>query len=55
MNTHYICRGACHGYSAIADTCSDADCERSGKSLEPCTCVDGMHNSIREDEEEEDD
>ena len=53
MGLHYICRGECQVPLVAPGECTDSECTRYGRPFDPCTCQDGNHSGILEDEPDE--
>lgn len=52
MGTHYIC-GDCQTIAVTQERCKDSECKQFDELFDVCTCVDGSHNRILEDEQDE--
>ncbi len=53
--THYICTGSCGGGSDTSKVCDAKFCSKEGRSLVPCDCEDGLHETAGENKEGEND
>jgi hypothetical protein len=47
---HYICLGKCKGMAERPGTCQALDCNHYGHILLECSCIDDMHNDVKQED-----
>lgn len=43
---HYVCPGGCQGVSDTPGLCQAPDCPSYGEALLECSCSDGKHEGV---------
>lgn len=52
---HYICAGECGAESQTPGVCKTDGCSNHGREFEKCSCLDGEHRKVKDEEGGEED